>query len=152
MIPEIAKDMDNYLNGASAKLTEDITLGMVYKYDFELGDFIILDGRPVMCTPEEAVKQWAELCIRTPFDKYKVYEGTDFGCSIAERLINHKSLPADYVNSVVYADLSEKLLMHKSITGIQNFKITNVNGIAEISFTLITTLGTIEGGASLNVI
>lgn len=152
MIPTINTDIETVLSGLKEKQLQDITLGMVYKYDFAAGDFVLVDGRPVLCTEEEAVKQWTELCIRVPFGKHPIYEGTEFGTSTVEQLINRKALPPDYVNSVVYADLSEKLTQHKLITGIQDFEITNRDGTAEITFTLLTTLGEIDGSVIIDAI
>lgn len=152
MIPTINTDIEAALSGLQEKRVQDIALGMVYKYDFSAGDFVLVDGRPVLCTDEEAVKQWAELCIRVPFGKHRIYEGVEFGTSTVEQLINRKALPPDYVNSVVYADLSEKLTQHKLITGMQNFEITNSDGTALITFTLLTTLGEIDGSVTINAI
>ena len=143
MLPETGFDLDNFLSGQEKTTEQNTTLGLVPKFDFKTNRLVIIGGRTVYCTEIEAIEQWIEMCVRTPSDKYKIYEDTYFGNSTVLNLINKKSLPSDFTKSEVIQDLTERILRHKLIDSVENFDIKNSDGEAVVSFKVNTKNGTI---------
>jgi hypothetical protein len=152
MIPTINTAIETALSSYEALVEQDTTLGDVYKFDFANGDFEIVDGKPVICTDLEAVEQWVEACIRTRYGAYQIYEDIEFGSSLISTLLGYKVPTGLYLRSVAYADLVDKLLSHKSISSIQEFDVEVSQGIATISFAVVTTFGPLAGEVTFDVI
>lgn len=42
------------------------------------------DGKLVECDGIDAIKVWIEKILRTEKNRYKIYDGTDYGCQIED--------------------------------------------------------------------
>ena len=63
--------------------TEPVSLGTkTFLFDFNRGDFVLRDGKLVVCDGIEAVKVWIEKIIRTEKNRYSIYVGTQYGCHL----------------------------------------------------------------------
>ncbi len=136
MLPE-----DIYENQETQTVTQSSSGKIVYKYDFAEGRHIVMNGRFLICTPEEALKQWIEMCIRTQIDSYPIYKGTDFGISLRGTVIGRK--PSDTAYQIALADIQERLLMNTDILGVNDFQISTENSTLKIQIELETALGTL---------
>ena len=45
-------------------------------FDFQKGDFIIINGRPKMTVGRERIKNWVQKILNTQKGRYKIYNGT----------------------------------------------------------------------------
>lgn len=151
MFPVEDFNIEDFLTQQDIQAVEDTNLGKVPKFDFKSKQYLISGGRTVYCTDVEAVQQWIEMCIRTPFNKFKIYSDTNFGNNTMYTLIGQKSVPNDYIQSQIISDLTEKILEFKMIESIENFTIKVVNATAFFNFKVNTKLGHIEGEVSVNV-
>lgn len=68
-------------------------------FDFQKGDFIIINGRPKMTVGRERIKIG---CKNTQYAKgrYKIYNGTGYGINIEDTFVG-KNYNRDYIRSEV---------------------------------------------------
>lgn len=108
-------------------------------FDWEKGDFVIVNGSPRLAVGKERVKNYTQKVLRTQLDKYELYRGTGFGIN-TDKIIG-KSVAQDYKQSEIRRNITEELLKDDSIIGIENFSIEQDGTHLNISFTLITEYG-----------
>jgi hypothetical protein len=120
------------------------SLGKVFLFDFEDRRYVLVDGKPVEATYEQAIQQWVTLLLITELDQYPIYTGTDFGMQF-KHFIGRRDLPIGIVNSELRRQLEEKALQHPEITGIDNMTVTRVENKARFSFQVQTLRGLVEG-------
>ena len=60
-----------------------------YLFNFNRGDFAVRDGKLVECDGIDAIKVWIEKILRTEKNRYKIYDGTDYGCQIEDLIIGN---------------------------------------------------------------
>lgn len=130
---------DVYENQDEQAETQTSSGKIVYKYDFAEGRHTVVNGRFVVCSAEEALAQWIEMCIRTQIDSYPIYKDTAFGVSLRGNVIGRK--PSDTAYLVALADIQERLLMNTDILGVNDFQISAEHGTLKIQIELETALG-----------
>lgn len=108
-------------------------------FDWERGDFVIINGVPRLAVGKERIKNYAQKVLRTQLDRYKLYRGTGFG--ICTDKIIGKSVAQDYKQSEIRRDITEQLTKDDSIIGIENFSIKQDGTHLNISFSIITEYG-----------
>lgn len=116
----------------------DTTIGNTPLYDFSKGEYVIQDGKLIYCTQEEAVKQWLGFLIKTPAERFNVYNEIPFGTYISN-LLGYKDI--GFIASEVEREIKEKCIDNRAITGISNFKIKKEGGKLEIAFSIVTAEG-----------
>ena len=121
--------------------SESVTIGRTPLFDFETGQYVIRDGKVVECTQEEAIRQWVGVLIKTPAERFEVYEGTEFGTYI-HNLIGLKDV--GFVASEIKRELEEKCIENRAISGIKNFDVTKNGGAIHINMTVITNKDEVE--------
>lgn len=55
-------------------------------FDFQKGDFIIINGRPKMTVGRERIKNWVQKILNTQKGRYKIYNGTGYGINIEDKI------------------------------------------------------------------
>jgi len=131
MLPDIAQ--------LQFKTTDNMDLpqiGRSFLFDFNEGDFVIRDGRPVEVTGIEAVKTWIEKTIRTEKYRYKVYERKDkneYGV-VLEDLIVGNNFPHSFVEAELKREITQALKRHPMIASLSDWKIEKKNPALKISF------------------
>ncbi|MFH5182942.1 DUF2634 domain-containing protein [Paenibacillus sp. TAB 01] len=125
-------------NTASILPATAIPFGLAPLFDFETGQTVFQDGRPVMADYGQAIEQWVRMLLGTERGKYPIY--SDFGVSLYQ-FIGRRDLPVGVVDSEVKRQVSEQLLMHPEITGITGFSTKRTPKGAEISFMVQTKQG-----------
>ena len=121
--------------------SESVKIGRTPLFDFETGQYVIRDGKIVECTQEEAIRQWVGFLIKTPADRFEVYEGTEFGTYI-HNLIGWKD--AGFVASEIKRELEEKCIENRAISGVKDFDVTRKNGAIHINMTVMTNEDEVE--------
>lgn len=132
MLPKIAElEYDE-----QETFTEDLPpIGKSFLFDYSKGDFVMENGRLVELHGKEALKAWIEKILRTEADRFKIYEGTDYGVGI-ERMIG--LLPREIIDGELERVITEKLTEHTHIDDVQEWEFEQVGNRMIISFTVIT--------------
>ena len=121
--------------------SESVKIGRTPLFNFDTGQYVIRDGKVVECTQEEAIHQWVGFLIKTPAERFEVYEGTEFGTYI-HNLIGWKD--AGFVASEIKRELEEKCIENRAISGVKDFDVTKNGGAIHINMTVITNEDEVE--------
>lgn len=110
-------------------------------FDFEEGEFVLMDGNPVIVTGRESVQVWLYKNIKTKLNRYIIYEDKgradrEYGSDMLE-LISGKKLPRILSEAEAERDISEMCVEHPFIRNIQNFTIRTEGIRAYVSFHVI---------------
>ena len=120
--------------------------GKSFLFDFETGEFVIKDGKPVEATGYDALKIWIDKILRTPANKYDVYIKKDeYGIEDLKELIT-SDLPYPFIKSEIERLIKETLLKNTAIKSVQNFKFERNKRLLTVSFDCYTIYGTIQEG------
>ena len=96
-----------------------------FLFDFEKGDFVLHDGKVV---ETDDISVWVEKVLRTEKYRYKIYDGTNYGCQI-EDLVIGANYDASFLESELKREIEDALRQHPQITGISNFEVERtING------------------------
>ncbi len=130
MFPKINNTITNIENNST------ITLGKCFKFDFEKGQHIVIDGKFVECDFKENIKHFIQVILRTKKDTFKVYmidEEEDFGLSIHSH-IGNKVYHKGFILSECKREITEQLLNHPFIKDVDNFTFDFENTLLTINF------------------
>lgn len=133
---------------------DTIGVGIIPSFDFETGDFNVLDGAVVQLTKVEALKMWVKKVLLTNKYRFKVYtlDDTvtyDYGVSL-ESYIN-TGLPYNIVKAQLQKEITDTLVYNKYIDSCSNFEFERDGSLLTISFTINSTYGDIEEEVTINV-
>ena len=117
-------------------------MGKSFLFDFSKGDFELQDGQPVISDEETSIKVWIEKILRTEKNRYKIYDGTVYGCQIEDLIIGN-NYPASFVESELQREVSEAILQHPKISSIADFQINRLINSAEVTFSVILKTGAV---------
>ena len=124
------------IEASSLEKDSSIKLGKCFKFDFEKGQHVIIDGKFVECDFKENIRQFIQVVLRTKKDIFKVYtidENEDFGLSIYNQ-IGNKVFHKGFVLSEAKREITEQLLNHPFIKEVNNFDFKFENTLLKISF------------------
>ncbi len=110
------------------------TIGRTPLFDFKNNRYVVKDGKVVECTQEEAVRQWVGFLVKTAADKYRVYDGTEFGTYI-ENYIGYKD--AAFVSSEIKREIEEKVELNRAIDRIEEFDAEKEGDKLKITLTVV---------------
>lgn len=77
-------------------------------FDFERGDFVIINGRPKMVVGMDRLRSWIGKVLRTQKGRYKIYNGTSYGTRIKDTFVG-KTFTHDYMLSEIQREITENL-------------------------------------------
>ena len=103
--------------------SKSITLGKCFKFDFENGQHIIVDGKFIECDFKENIQHFIQVVLRTKINTFKVYiedKNEDFGLSIYN-YIGNKVYHKGFILSETKREITEQLLNHPFIKDVDNF-------------------------------
>ena len=85
IFPEL--DFDEEINDEAEEVEEEESEhgGQVMKIDFETGDIVLEDGRPVLIDGAEAYLQWIEKILRTKRGAYEIVAGSDLTVDLPQQ-------------------------------------------------------------------
>ncbi len=113
-----------------------ISLGKCFKFDFENGQHIIVDGKFVECDFKENIQHFIQVVLKTKINTFKVYigdENEDFGLSIYN-YIGNKVYHKGFILSETKREITEQLLNHPFIKEVDNFNFDFENTNLTITF------------------
>ena len=132
MFPEIDYDFEAEEIQEPEMLSTAI--GRTPLFDFKNNRYVVKDGKVAECTQEEAVRQWVGFLVKTAADKYRVYDGTEFGTYI-ENYIGYKD--AAFVSSEIKREIEEKVELNRAIDRIEDFDAEKEGDKLKITLTVI---------------
>ena len=93
----ITPSQNSYIenNNINAKASNG---GKSFSFDFNKGDFNVVDGKLQEIDNLEALKLWISKVIKTTKYKFKVYDGCDYGITDLKELIT-SGLPLPFIKS-----------------------------------------------------
>ena len=106
-------------------------------FDFQKGDFIIINGRPKMTVGRERIKNWVQKILNT------IYNGTGYGINIEDTFVG-KNYNRDYIRSEVKREITEILTTNEDIVSIDNFNMEVDGSLLTVSFTVNSVYGDIN--------
>lgn len=112
-------------------------------FDFEVGDFVVKDGKVQMLTGYDALKQWIQKVLKTEKNKYKIYNTDDvekYGVALLE-LITSK-YPIAYIQAQVETIVTEALVKNSDIKAVNNFVFVRDKMLLNCEFDVISIYGT----------
>lgn len=118
------------------------TLGKSFLYDFEKGEFVLKNGKPIILEGKNALKMWIEKTIRTERNRFEVYANKEYGVSL-EDLIG-SNFPNDFIESEIKREIVSSLELHPHITAVENWDFERDGKWMKISFTVNTPEGAFE--------
>jgi len=101
---------------------EATTTGKSFLFDFTAGEFVIRDGKLVECDVIEAIKTWIEKILRTEKERFKIYDGTEYGCRLEDLLIGN-NYSAAFIEAELKREIEDALIQNPNISAVSNFSI-----------------------------
>ena len=138
----ITPSQNSYIenNNINAKASNG---GKSFSFDFNKGDFNVVDGKLQEIDNLEALKLWISKVIQTTKYKFKVYDGCDYGITDLKELIT-SGLPLAFIKSEIEREVKETLLKNKQIKSVENFKFERERRLLTVSFDCSTIYGSVE--------
>lgn len=129
---------------------DDAHDGIIYKFDFDTGNYEILDGNLIPIEDKkERIKQWLKFLIKAEFDNVEIYKSTGFGLSL-KKYIGKKILPLGLISAEVKEQLQSKIKLNSFIKEVLFVTVTKTKSGLVFSIKIITN-GNEELEVSTNV-
>ena len=110
--------------------------GIVYKFDFELGSYVLEEGQLVELTSvEDQVKQWLQFFINTDLNTYSIYEGLNYGLNL-KKYIGHKTIPLGLIASEISDQLDLGIKLNDGIKEVTSVRVTKENEVLKLSISV----------------
>ena len=138
----ITPSQNSYIenNNINAKASNG---GKSFSFDFNKGDFNVIDGRLQEINNLEALKLWITKILKTAKLKFRIYDNTDYGITDLKELIT-SGLPLPFIKSEIEREVKETLLKNKQIKSVENFKFERERRLLTVSFDCSTIYGSVE--------
>lgn len=131
-LPELA---DLEFNETDIDKTSD-EIKKSFLFDFEIGEFLLKDGKIQETNGVESLKTWIQNTLRTEKGKYKVYVDTEYGISKEDLIGSNYGI--DFVEEELKREVEESLLIHPCVSTITDFSLTKEDKLLTISFSVTT--------------
>ncbi|QHI71459.1 DUF2634 domain-containing protein [Aminipila terrae] len=118
-------------------------MGKSFLFDFDSGDFTVVDGKVVECEGIEAVKVWIKKILFTEKNRFKIYESGEYGVSLKDFISG--DYPAVFAEIEIEREIKEALLKNVDITAVHTFNFKKNGRTLNCSFTAETIYGTTGG-------
>jgi hypothetical protein len=129
-----------FLNGPSDSSTiAQKQIPREYAWDFNLNDFILIDGKPVIVEGIEAIKVWVYKALSTQRYRYLAYSW-DHGHEF-ERLIGNTPVSKQALQSEASRYVQEALQMNTYIKSIKDMNASVTDDKISLAFTIVTDYG-----------
>ena len=122
--------------------------GKSFLFDFETGEFVIKDGKPLEINGFEALEIWIIKILKTTINKYDIYKKDEYGVEDLKELIT-SDLPFPFIKSEIERIIKETLIQNTAIKSVQNFKFERNKRLLTVSFDVYTIYGSVESEVSI---
>lgn len=142
----INQDQNENINVAA---TQKINFGKSFLFDFELGDFVLFDGKTQTTEGEKALRVWIKKSLKTEKFKYKIYEIIDDTYGIETNEFIHSDYPTGIIYAGIQSSITEMLTTHPDINAVISFEFTRDKQNLSVSFIVSSVYGTITEGVNI---
>lgn len=111
-------------------------LGKSFLFDFNKGDFVLVDGKLVELHGLESLKMWIMKVIKTERFRFKIYEDIPYGVTF-EDLIG-SNFPRAFIEAEIKREVTTSLLRHPHIQEIENWSFERDGKRMKIKFRVRT--------------
>ena len=94
-----------------------------YLFDFNKGDFVVRDGKLVECDGMDALKVWIEKILKTEKGRYRIYDGTGYGCQLEDLIIGN-TYTLEFTEAEIKREVEEAILKNPLVISVSNFTLT----------------------------
>lgn len=145
----INQDQGESSLAAVEKIENKIKVGKSFLFDFNKGDFVLIDGKVPVIEGKQALNVWIQKVLRTEKLKYKIYDIIDnsYGVSLIDYL--NSDLPIGFIYASIQNEINGALTNHHDITSVGGFDFARSTKGLNVSFTVMTTYGQISEGVSV---
>ena len=155
MFPTINTDLQTQINNINQTVPPIDNVGKTYLFDFTTGDFALSDGKLVIASELEALKNWIIMTVKTEKFKFKIYQKEDttqeYGVTLIDLLVGN-NYQNSYIKSEIKREIEEALIKHILIKSVDNFTFTRNKKMLVVSFTVnLKDDSTLESEVSLIV-
>lgn len=115
------------------------------QFDFDLGDFVVQDGKVVNVTGLQALKLWIQKTLKTEKNRFKIYNTNNvekYGVSLLE-IITSKQ-PISYIQAQIQTIVTEALTKNSDIKSVTNFTFVRDKRLLNCTFTVNTIYGSTD--------
>lgn len=144
----------NQLQGAEslavvAEIENKNKYGKSFLFDFQIGDFILVDGKVQEIEGEKALKVWIQKKLKTEKVRYKIYEIIDnsYGVSLIDLL--NSEFPTGFLYASIQSEIDKALTSHPDIINVTGYEFERSTRGVTVSFSAVTTYGQIDEGVSI---
>lgn len=135
---------DNPTSSSSAAAGGKVT----FTFDFDIGDFLIKDGKLQELSGFDALKIWIKKILNTKKDKFRIYEITDsYGVKLLEYV--NSDLPFAFIKAEIQKEITEILLTNEQIKSVENFSFERDKRTLKVNFTVNTIYGPTSEGVTI---
>lgn len=127
---------------SQAAQVTDVSVGRVsFVFDFDKGDFVLSDGRVKTCEGLDALRLWVHKTLLTGRNRFRVYDGTDYGADIEDLVVGSRYTRA-FVQSELRREIEQALKKHPRVKSVADFEETYTgDDRLAVSFRVITDDG-----------
>lgn len=111
-------------------------IGETLLFDFRNNNFVIKDGKPVKAEGIAAIKIFIEKLLKTPINRFKIYENTEYGTGIEDSLLGY-AYNQKFVESEIQREIIENIETNKYIERVENLITKQEDDILKVSFDII---------------
>ena len=113
-------------------------IGRVPAFDMEARRFLLVDGKLVERTGQEAVRQWFELALRQQPDRVPIYrtEAGAAGIGVDRQMIGSK-LPSGLIAAEIERNVRETASYCPAVRAIRDFEVTRQGRRCHVAFTAV---------------
>lgn len=108
-----------------------------YLFDFNKGDFVIRDGKLVECDGMDALKVWIEKILKTEKGRYRIYDGTGYGCQLEDLIIGN-TYTLEFTEAELKREVEEAILKNPLVISVSNFTLTKTANVLTIQIEVKT--------------
>lgn len=132
-------DYDEEINDEAEDVEdEEETSGrQVMKIDFETGEFVLEDGKPVLIDGAEAYLQWVEKILTTKRGANEI----EFEYGTDTKRIMFAGNPKPFTRAEICRDIEETLMQHEDTESVDDFEFENEGINAVLAFTITSVYG-----------
>lgn len=113
---------------------ETVTAGKSFLFDFSKGDFVFKDGKLV---DTNDITVWIEKILHTEKGRFKIYEGTDYGCHLEDLIIGN-NYPMSFIESELKREIEDALLQNPNIKAVSGFALERTKSGITVSMEVET--------------
>lgn len=99
-----------------------------YVFDFKKGDFVVRDGKLAECDGMDALKVWIEKILKTEKGRYRIYDGTGYGCQLEDLIIGN-TYTVEFTEAELKREVEEAILKNPLVTAVSGFTLTKTASV-----------------------